>query len=696
MLFARGGAVVKLAFVVAWLGLASGAGACARVAAPPLPSFPLPQPEVPPPAGRTPSRAPSSPAPPPPELAHMTVPSWLALEAVHGTSRDIHHRDMADAAFAGDGRSLVTLGHDGALRVWDLVARMLRAQIDACAVRPLGDPYWQDARRLAARKLALSRDGLAAVGFGGGRVCVLELAGNHRVRDIDAHDAHVVALAFTPDGALFSYGYQESQVMEASIGPIVTQREAGGQARWWNVRTGAQVGELVLGWQQSVAMSSDGRWLAAGRARWDMRAGKPGKAIGLWRRDGGARDAVAIAAEHVAVTPARDVLFAYGGEGLRLWTGTSVHRFEPVNGGAAPKRTRALAISDDGRFAATLVDEGATLALWDVRARREIHRRALATNGRRDSRAQRLTFSADGSMIAASTDADVLVWAARGLVPLLTVERGALVGALQPDGRHVLSQPRDVASLVDITTGQTLWRWPVRESASVALLPGGKRFLESNYDRTKLRDVATGQTLWELGHEGSGPGRRWLVSPDGTRIAFSDHMTGAPRLHDATDGRLVWHGKPSNILAFSADGRTLYVETRDWHVLALATADGAVQADIDRERTSTDALTPTNDGTRAIIANHQRTAGYDLTTRKRLWESEGGEYAFFFCPDNQTFVSHEHNRIRLRSMTTGADLGPPLDFRALGAGVQSLLLPGGKTLLIGTGEGLVLRFRIVH
>jgi WD40 repeat protein len=661
---------------------------------PPLPPIPLPQTEVPPPAGLSSPAAPLLPAPPPPELAEMVVPSWLKLEAVHGTSHDIHHRGMKDTAFARDGRSLVTLGHDGALRVWDLVTRGLAAQSDACAVKPPPDPFRSNARAVAARKLALSRDGLAAVGFDGGRICVLELAGNHLVRDIDAHDAHVVALAFTPDGALFSYGYQELQVMEASIGPIVRQREAGGQARWWNARTGARLGELVLGWQEAVALSSDGQWLATGRARWDMRVGRAGKAIGLWRRDGGPADTVSVAAEHVAVTQDRDVLYAYGDEGLRLWTGTFVHRFETVNGGADPKRTRALAISDDGRFASTLADDGGTLIVWNVRARREIGRRTLANRRGPDTRALRLTFSADGSMIATSGGADVVVWATRGLAPLITVERGALVGTLQPDGRHVLAQPRDAASLVDITTGKALWRWPVRESAGVALLPDGRRFLESYYDKTKLRDVATGRTLWELGHQGSGPARRWLVSPDGARIAFNDHMIGGPRMHDAADGRLVWHGKPSNMLAFSADGRTLYVETRNWHVLALATSDGAVQADLDRERTSTDSLYPTRDGKRAIIANHQQTAGYDLTTRKRLWESRGGEYAFCFRAGDQSFVSHEHNLLRLRSMVTGADVGPPFDVRALGTGVQPLLLPDGETLLVGTGEGLVLRFRI--
>jgi hypothetical protein len=159
----------------------------------------------------------------------------------------------------------------------------------------------------------------------------------------------------------------------------------------------------------------------------------------------------------------------------------------------------------------------------------------------------------------------------------------------------------------------------------------------------------------------------------------------------------MWQGRQANMLAFSADGRTLYVETRDWHVLALAAADGAIQADIDRKRTSTDFFHPTADGKRAIAADHQQSTGYDLTTGKRLWEMKGGEYELFFLPDHETFVSYEYRAIRLRSMATGLDVGPRLDLGPLWPSVfRPLLLPDGKTLLVGTDEGLVLRFHVAR
>jgi len=202
--------------------------ACASVAVPPVAPIGL-------------ASQPLPPAPPPPEVARMKLPPWLRLEAAHGTTHDIHHWRLADAAFTPDGRSLVTLGANGALRVWNLQARVLRAEASAC-ITDNPPALFQP----GALELALSGDGLAAVGFGSGRVCVVELASDRLVRSLEAHDAHVVELAFS-SGVLFSYGYQELLVMEAKIRPIVMQREAGGEVRWWDPRTGARLGELVVG-----------------------------------------------------------------------------------------------------------------------------------------------------------------------------------------------------------------------------------------------------------------------------------------------------------------------------------------------------------------------------------------------------------------------------------------------------------------
>ncbi len=269
----------------------------------------------------------------------------------------------------------------------------------------------------------------------------------------------------------------------------------------------------------------------------------------------------------------------------------------------------ALAVTDDGRFAATLAENGALLVLWDVHARHELSRRLMPGKAGSPWSALGVAFSADGSMIA-TFGGDASVWATRDLSPLVPIEGGVLAnGELQPDGRHVLNRAGKIARLLDITTGQPVWQCPVHDDASLHLLPDGGRFLETHYGHTAVRDVATCKTAWEAGHETWGPQTPLLISPDGKRVALNDRDTGGPRMHSTADGRVLWLGKLGNMLAFSADARTLYVETRDWHVLALAAADGALQSTIDRERSSSDAMYPTPDGKRAIIR------GYETATK---------------------------------------------------------------------------------
>ena len=137
------------------------AGGCAPVAVPPLAPIPPAQAALDS-VGASSASRPLPPALPPPEVAHMKLPPWLTLETVHGTTHDIHHRSMADAAFTSDGRSLVTLASDGGLRVWDLVARVLRAEVGACDVTGASktgagaDPF-PPAARVAEAAVAIDR-----------------------------------------------------------------------------------------------------------------------------------------------------------------------------------------------------------------------------------------------------------------------------------------------------------------------------------------------------------------------------------------------------------------------------------------------------------------------------------------------------------------------------------------------------------
>jgi hypothetical protein len=247
---------------------------------------------------------------------------------------------------------------------------------------------------------------------------------------------------------------------------------------------------------------------------------------------------------------------------------------------------------------------------------------------------------------------------------------------------------------VDIATGQTAWRWELGEYAGLRLMPDGARFLELAYPDAKMRRVSDGQMSWRI--DECSPNGGVTISPDGTRLTSVDHRRGGVRMHDAASGKVVWQFLDAEPLAFSADGRTLWARSkRERQVLALASADGAIQTRIDRQGEDTIGFHPSPDGKRAIARSFPTASGYDLQTGKRLWHASGSDLWFAILPDGEAFVS-ESTTLRLRSMATGLDLAPPFELRKRIPDIplRVVLLPDGRTLLIADNEGLVFKFGV--
>ena len=309
------------ALCLAVLGLGA---VCARVdvpkpvsppATPPpvaLPLGSLPAVSLPPPASARPAGRLS------PEAARVKTPSWARLEEVWGTTDNLRHPGVTAGAFTADGKTVVTLGNRGHLRVWDLATRVLRAELDACVpARTPGTPW------PSAHALVISPDGLVAMGFGAGRICVADLATGKLIRNIEAHAAFVVGLAFA-GGLLVSYGYQAFVGEATPGGYIAAQEEAGGEVRWWNPRTGARVAEVVVGPQQAIGFFPDGNQLVT-----------VGKALAVWQRNGRKNWHHTADVSALAVLPGDRLLVAARAGGLAVLsaeTGQSGATFETAAG----------------------------------------------------------------------------------------------------------------------------------------------------------------------------------------------------------------------------------------------------------------------------------------------------------------------------------------------------------------------------
>jgi WD40 repeat protein len=98
----------------------------------------------------------------------------------------------------------------------------------------------------------LSQDGnLCAVGYAPNSIGLWDARAGKCLRTLKAHSNWVVSLAFTPDGSLLA----------SSAGDTT--------ASVWETATGKEVGRFRFGdgaaYIDSVSISDDGRWLAAGR-----------------------------------------------------------------------------------------------------------------------------------------------------------------------------------------------------------------------------------------------------------------------------------------------------------------------------------------------------------------------------------------------------------------------------------------------
>lgn len=158
------------------------------------------------------------------------------------------HRSWVNSlAFSADGKRLLSGSSDGTARLWDVAKGE--------AVRAFALPTPRE-----IRSAALSPDGKSvAAGVRFGAVRVWDVGGKE-VANLDAHEGDAWAVAFAPDGkTLYSGGGDWGKP---------------GCVRAWETKTWA--GGATLTHPAEVlclAVSADGRWLAAGGA---------GKTVSLW------------------------------------------------------------------------------------------------------------------------------------------------------------------------------------------------------------------------------------------------------------------------------------------------------------------------------------------------------------------------------------------------------------------------------
>jgi WD40 repeat protein len=161
-----------------------------------------------------------------------------------GTLRGHTQQGVRCVAFSPDGRLLFSGGHreDEAVRVWDVQTQQQVGEL----IGPLDITY----------DLAFSPDRTILASAGGAwdrAVYLWDYQAQNMVGVLGGHSAHIGTIAFSPDGKLLvSTVYWDNTI---HIWDIASQEQLG-------VLEGHDATDF--GWNDQVAISSDGRWLACG------------------------------------------------------------------------------------------------------------------------------------------------------------------------------------------------------------------------------------------------------------------------------------------------------------------------------------------------------------------------------------------------------------------------------------------------
>jgi WD40 repeat protein len=664
----------------------------------------------------------------------VRVPAWATLHGVWGTYDPPlygEYGELVQVAFRPDGRTMVLLGRHGQLFFWDRMARAIRGRIDSCA-----EPYRPEAALVSdpAHLLVTSPEGLAAVGFRSGRYCVVDLSTGKVTAKIDANDLVAgcqglgLMSASLASGKLVTYGYTWAAAYPTPFGDE-SFPACGGQLRSWDARSGAQLSDTTPDGAWTEALSPDGERFAMipvqgqsilDEVRMLSRTGQV-----LWVRKLPQKTTV-----HRLVFATSDVLLATDGDRLFSMSardGALLGFFEerdpplprnPLYPDLNNNAHANIAVTSDGRHAVT--DTASWITVWDVGARREVARASVESEDVfRHVGLGSLTPSPGGSFFASSS-MTILSTTTLNVVEAPGGPLGLM--AASADAQRVIAwrmfQGKEGFDVWD-GAARTLRRWPgltwknLWYGASDVALPGdgARAAVRGGSELVELREWSSGGPLWITPR---GPSDAAIFSPDGGAMATLRSVRDDPprywatlaTLLDAATGSVLWQHRlvgpgPHHARFFGRDGRTVVISDAN-DLVVLDAHDGSVLHRVGPLEAGT--WTRAGD-TRALVVGEKRRsiASYDLETGKQVWRTnEGrgnwdGSTLVVALPDGKAFVEANESLIRRRNVESGADLGDPIDLGPSADAPRQLAVSSdGRTLLVGTRRGVILRFGLTQ
>lgn len=240
-------------------------------------------------------------------LASQTDHSIVGIDAISGRTVATfkgHSGTVNALTTTPDGRRLLSAAGDGVTRVWDAATGRALATMTAEGVAA----FWS---------VAVSADGAQVASAGNGRTIGLWRLDTFAPVQADPESGHrdsVISLAWSPDGEWLASGDAAGRIFirRASDGSIARRlgtyrariealayapsgatllSAADGEARAWNVQTGASGRAFPVGRGAAVVYSLDGRYLATSDSSRvvELRDGKTGAVVRRFGSDSGLR-----------------------------------------------------------------------------------------------------------------------------------------------------------------------------------------------------------------------------------------------------------------------------------------------------------------------------------------------------------------------------------------------------------------------
>jgi WD40 repeat protein len=544
-------------------------------------------------------------------------------------------------ALSRDGKSLISAGVDGTIRVIDLESGLVRATLEGHSD--------------TVGTVAFSPDGVRlASGGEDGRVILWGARSMSRLRTLATLPARVTSLRYAPDGTslavvrasdaqqgpdtiaiLDAETGQERSTLHGHRGGItalaygpggawLASAGADGFIRVWDVRTRDERLAIKHVECRDIAFSPDGRFLASAHdggdvVLWDAVSGR--KLAGLKGHAG--------AVSSVAFSTDGKVLASAGKDKtVRAWN-LDARKLSPRMTLKSDLGCIGPVVgSPDGRtlaVAEVAYDSPGTIALWDVRERRvratlEGHERGVAS----------LAYSPDGNVLASSSaDLTIRLWNAKTGKPLgeLATTEVASQLAFSPDGSLLASVTEDkVLTIWDAASRTELGRLGdfrghiyamafSRDGRLLAVGGGDRDGRKDSFGEVKVFDVAGRELIADL----TGHGASVLAlafAPDGTTLV-SGGVDATVRVWDVIGGtsRLALGGFPDCIraLGVSPDGRTVAVAGRPDGMVTLFDAEsGGERARLVGHTRQVLGMTFSSDGGTLATAS--------LDTTVKLWD----------------------------------------------------------------------------